>query len=284
MGSDVRALNSVRQDEIADLAEAVADEHFPEQRIEPKVLIERKGITFSIGDYGDAFDGLIEHKGGRFHIYCNRTRLGHKSRVRFTLGHELGHYFIPEHRQALEAGVEPHPSFSEQYQTQNPAEREADLFASSFLMPSCRFQAAAKRYDRGLATILPMAEDFQTSWTSTAVRYIKLDLTPCAIIKWSNDGNAWSSFSDSMFRAGFRKLNLSKEHVPRDSPTGRVHQLQEPPKPGYFEGVTVASQWFPFITQGAYNDIFMIEQAVSLGEYGHLTVIFPKSGSIDLHT
>ncbi len=162
-----------RLDEIAELGEDIANEYFAASRIEPQALITQKGITLSLGDYGRAFDGLLEHKSGRFHIYCNNARLRHESRVRFTLGHELGHFFLADHRQALEAGLPPHPSFSE-YQSDNPAEREADHFASNLLMPRLRFLEAAQNRPPGLGAVLDLAGMFETSWTSTTLRYVKL--------------------------------------------------------------------------------------------------------------
>ena len=57
--------------------------------------------------------GMLEHRGGRpacwsggWHIYCNLDCVGQKDspRARFTLAHELGHYYIDEHRNALVAG------------------------------------------------------------------------------------------------------------------------------------------------------------------------------------
>jgi hypothetical protein len=53
---------------------------------------------------------------GRFHIYCNldRENLPSSPRARFTLSHELGHYFIDEHQNNLASGqVRPHPSAAE---------------------------------------------------------------------------------------------------------------------------------------------------------------------------
>src|SRR5689334_23997225 len=53
--------------------------------------------------YGNCFDGLLEYEAGEFHVYCNvdRGNIPGGARARFTLAHELGHYFIDEHRIAL---------------------------------------------------------------------------------------------------------------------------------------------------------------------------------------
>ena len=150
-----------RLSETAELAEGIAEELFPNRAVEPETIIRRKRITLSRGAYGDAFDGMLEHRSGRFHIYCNVARAKNSARVRFTLSHELGHYFIDDHRLALEAGLPPHPSLSE-YQSDNPAEQEADHFASNLLMPRARFVRAAKQLPVGAPAILSLTEQFDT--------------------------------------------------------------------------------------------------------------------------
>ena len=109
-------LSKIREREIADLAEEIAEEHFLDSQILPLEILKSEGITHSFGFYKQAFDGLLEHKNNRFHIYCNLDRVLHQEspRARFTLGHELGHFFIDEHRRALSSGRAPaHPSLCE---------------------------------------------------------------------------------------------------------------------------------------------------------------------------
>jgi hypothetical protein len=267
--------------ENAELAESIAEELFPDRAIDPEVIIRRKRITLSRGAYGDAFDGMLEHRSGRFHIYCNIARVQNSARIRFTLSHELGHYFIDDHRQALSAGLPPHPSLSE-YQSDNPAEQEADHFASNLLMPRARFVRVASRLPAGAPAILSLAKRFDTSRTSTALRYVHLDISRCALIKWNPDGSSWRRFSDSAFRAGYRKIADVLDQVPNDSPTGKVLRGIDPGPVHYFEGTTVASQWFPFIRQGTRMDVFTTEHAMPLGEYGALTIIMPRVGDGEL--
>ena len=65
------------------------------------------------GHYGAAFDGLLECPRGRLHVSGNLDRVEGRDtpRARFTPGHDLGHFFIDEHRNALRNGLAPsHPS------------------------------------------------------------------------------------------------------------------------------------------------------------------------------
>src|SRR5687768_14867200 len=95
MATNDQYLSRTRQAELDALAQAVVDEQRAVLPIEPTRIARANGLTISFNDYGTgAFDGLLEHRAGRFHIYCNTKRCGAPSetRSRFTLGHELGHY------------------------------------------------------------------------------------------------------------------------------------------------------------------------------------------------
>lgn len=274
-------LSPIREQEIAELAEAIGEEYFPKSRVEPLEIIKAKSISISFGRYGDCFDGLLEHRQGRFHIFANLDRVerADSPRARFTMGHELGHYFIDEHRNALAMGLAPaHPSICE-YESDLPVEREADHFASSLLMPSTRFRKLAEKTPRGLEGILTIAEDFRTSVTSTAIKYAKSDIVPCAVIKWSKEGYAWKWLSTETFRARYRKTIESVDKLPQDSPTARAF-AGEPPLPAkFFSAGTTASVWFPFVNNHSDRNAILVEQAIPLGRFGVLTFLYPEAGT-----
>ena len=277
-----------RSREIAELAEAVADEHCPIGIVSPAAIAADKDITISFGHYGDAFDGMLEHMEGwsdrrslgvgGFHIYCNLDRLGQRDapRARFTLAHELGHYFIDEHRLALAGGRAQAHGSSCEYESPVLAEQEADLFAANLLMPRRRFLDKAKSVSPGLAGVLKLAGAFGTSVIATALRYVDADLRPCAAVKWDWRGYAWKLLSTSAFRAYFRTTFQSPDDLPADCPTRRALAHETPPECGYFQAGTIASAWFPRIAQGQWRDVIFIEQAMPLGRFGVLTLLYPQ--------
>jgi uncharacterized protein DUF955 len=269
-----------RRDEIAELAEAVADEHCPSDRVDPLAIARAKGVTHSFGAYGDAFDGMLELHAGRWHIYGNRDRVGGPDtpRARFTVAHELGHYFLDEHRNAMIAGrVAAHRSQCE-YESPNLAEQEADHFGANLLMPLARFGKQTKRAPRGLAGVLSLAEWFGASLTATAIRCAECDLWPCLVVKWSWRGYAWKRLSSSTFEARFACTVESADKLTEGSPTWKALGRHEPPGTGYFEAGTTASAWFPRVGQGTERDILFIEQAIPLGRFGVLTLLRPEAG------
>lgn len=274
-----RPLSSERAQEIADLAEAVADEFCPTGKVQPVAIANHEGITLSFNYYGDAFDGLLEHRAGRFHIYANLDRIerADSSRARFTFGHELGHYFIDEHRNALSAGLVPsHPSLCE-YESDLLVEREADHFASNLLMPPTRYRQVAAGARVGLEGVLKVSSYFDTSVTSTAIRYATSDIVPCAVVKWNVDGFAWKWLSTETFRARFQKTIETVEQLAPGSPTARVLAGETTGSGTFLQAGTTAAAWFPFVRDGDARNVILIEQAMSLGRFGAITFLYPES-------
>ena len=223
---------------------------------------------------------MLEHKAGHFHIYLNQNRLGHiySPRSRFTFAHELGHYYIDEHRLALQSGRVPAHGSKSEFESKNLVEQEADFFASSLLMPPSRFLPSAKKAAKGLEGILKLSDSFSVSITSAANKYCNLNLIPCAIIKWNPNGYSWKRLSTETFRQQFRKTIENKAQIPHRSATERAFKGETPPPEGFFQCGSVASAWFPYISSGSFRDVILIEQAISLKKFGVLTFLYPESG------
>lgn len=270
-----RYLTRHRTQEIADLAEEVAGNQFP---VDPVAILRAQtGISFRRGHFGDAFDGLLEWRDEHFWIYSNLSRIGQpeSSRERFTIAHELGHYFIDEHRNALIGGVGRHPSFSE-FQSDELAEREADLFASRLLMPTQAFASAKPKKPQGIPDILALRKQFKTSIISTAIRYVSLANFFCAVIKWDDDRFEWSWTSEETYEKRYWRTIRSADFLPRDSATRMVMRGESDPS-GIVERGAVASMWFDYVSEGGCRDEILMEQAISLGRYGFLTLLLPES-------
>ena len=272
--------SSQRLREIADFAEWVAKENCPKGVVVPADIASRNAIGVSFNDYEDAFDGLLEHQSGRFHIYCNLKRVGgqNSDRARFTLSHELAHFFIDAHRQMLERG-QSLPLSQCDYESAAPIEREADCFAAHLLMPSERFQKQARGMKPGLPTILSLRKHFSTSVSSTACRYATLGIAPCVVLKWSKDGFGWQFMSAAARDAGLGKMIASRADLPANSPTAKALAGNSPSAKGFFESGTTAAMWFRSVTEGSFRNIILIEQAIPLGRFGAITILFPESGN-----
>lgn len=264
------------------MAEAVRADYLVTGAFDPAPILKDLGITISYGHYESAFDGMLEHRNSRFHIYCNIDRLETREspRSRFTIGHELGHYFIDEHRNALLRGLAPaHPSKCE-FESELLVEREADHFASHLLMPRAEFNNIAARQKPGLPGILSIAARFNASVTSAAIRYAQAERVPCVVVKWSGDRFQWRWVSTDPFRARLTKVQQNPARLPEDSPTRRALAGQKPSDRPFFEAGTTVRTWFPSVREADFRNVVMLEQAIQLGRFGVLTFLYPVDGAI----
>ena len=176
-------LSKNREVELSELAESIADFYFPDSIITPEIIANEIGITYSHGDYGTSFDGLIEQEGGHFHIFINtRNNYINSARSRFTFAHELGHYFIDEHRSALLNGKTPsHPSYTN-FSSKNLVELEADFFASSLLLPETRIRKDCFKKPFNFKLIEELRLKYQTSVTATVIKLMTIDKHPIMLV------------------------------------------------------------------------------------------------------
>lgn len=273
-------LSPEREAELSDLAAAVVETHCADGRIDPEKIVHAKEIPLDYDNYADAFDGMIEFANGRFYIHCNldRENLPGTPRARFTLSHELGHYFIDEHRNNLASGrVRPHPSFSDKCVGDLLVEREADFFASRLLLPDARFQQATKNCRTGLAGIDSVAGKFEVSLTCASIRFVTAEVWPCVVIKWSSEGYAWKWCSKQFWSLGYRKTVESSAALPEDSATARCLQSNGTER-SIIEMGTTASAWFPSVSARSIKNIVLREEAIALGRFGVLTVLTLHNG------
>ena len=259
--------------EIEELAEFVAESTFPNSKIEPEIIADQLGITYNYGNYEDAFDGLLEYQDGAFHIFVNidRVRSLEDPRLRFTFSHELGHFFIDEHRNALVSGVSPHASFTD-YQSNNQAELEADTFAAALLMPKKRFVSVARKRRPSVQSIRELVQQFGTSYASTAIRYAKSNCHSVIAMRWTTEERKWCWSSEDMLQITNNKLYKLANKIPAGSLTHSV--LQGKKEEQCTKGSTL-SAWCPFVRPGTKNDMIVVEEAMTLGEFGVLTLLYP---------
>lgn len=236
-------ISIARRRVISSLAEYIANEYFPISEILPERIADDNQISYCYGEYGDSFDGLIEHQFGDFHIYINLTKVNHptSTRSRFTFGHELGHYFIDEHRIALASGETPsHPSIND-FSTKNSVEQEADFFACSLLMPEARFRADCYGQPISKELIQRLSKIYQTSITATLLRYVHIGNYPLMVICSQDSRILWHWKSDDF---AYSYLKSMSGKVPRYTVTGEYYYGRK--KYSSSEQVFV-EEWFTYV-------------------------------------
>ncbi|HVT26947.1 MAG TPA: ImmA/IrrE family metallo-endopeptidase [Lacipirellulaceae bacterium] len=274
-------LSVTRRRWIADLAETAFADAGSVIPVQPTPLIEDQGITFSTGDYGNAFDGVLEHRGGQFHIYCNvrETDYPGSTRARFTVGHELGHYFIDEHRNALASGRVPaHRSFIDKAGT-SVIETEANTFSSHLLMPQHDFRKSATKEKPGLQGLLNLSSTFNVSAQATAIRYVEECPVPCAAMMFRPGKRPWPAISPTLRKLGYDYGNAPEvTALPEGFASRTAHEaVSGGGLSPVFEAPSTASFWFAHVTASSPRNCVIVEQAVRLGPFGVLTLLlFPR--------
>lgn len=197
--------------------------------IDLAAIAKAEEIALLPGDYDGCFDGRIEYRrraeGGSFYLFHAAAQPGVRTpgRVRFSIGHELGHYFLPEHRRFLTSG-QWHGSQSD-FVSSKPMEREADAFASCLLMPEKSFTAEVSRRSGRVCSLQELATlaetTFGTSVTSTALRYASLCYEACAVVLSRRGQVLYSVASEDMRLRGLGWIPAGARVSPT-TPTARV--------------------------------------------------------------
>jgi hypothetical protein len=219
-------------------------------------IASEEGIKLVEGEFGEDFHGRIEYlpEVETFVIYHpNAATSQYPQRVRFSIGHELGHYYIPSHRELLIKGMA-HYSM-EGFRHKNVIEHQADVFAAALLIPSKILRVRmGRRGFLSLPQILTLADDCRTSAQSTAFRYSRFAKEP-HISFVSENGKVLYSFPSDEARAigcGY----LRNQSVPEGSSTQRALTI-----PGVQEGKIDFELWFS--DHNASMELW--EEAVRLG-------------------
>lgn len=142
------------------------------------------------------FDGaLIRSKAGQKGIVAVKASIFEKSRKRFTIAHEIGHFIIPHHRDLGNICEDKKIESFDSHLSQ--AEIEANEFAAELLLPSALLRKRFNLSEFSLPQISAIAADFGTSLTATTRSFLTLTDLPCAMV-WSVTNSArWFVRSDS---------------------------------------------------------------------------------------
>ncbi len=191
--------------------------------------------------------------------------------IRFTVAHELGHYFLPGHpEQLFPNGDGIHESKSD-FISSNPLERQADYFASALLMPVHQFREAVDSVGGGFDAIEKLAKRCKTSITATSIRYTQFTDEAVAVIVSSGARIDFCFMSDSIRDLHGVTWIKKGDLVPTGTTTSAFSaNPSNVDNAARDEGGCLLSDWF----DGA-PDIEVNEDVVGLGSYGKiLTILF----------
>ena len=195
--------------------------------IDPLEVAKREAprLRWIGNNFRNVFDGRLEYHRARdmFLLFYNTKydtaydHTEHHPRTRYSIAHELGHYYLDHHRAYLMRGGKPHRSRSE-FCADVLVEREADAFAAGLLMPQKLVRPLVNEDELSISRIEEISDRCQASLISTAIRAVRLSDFPCALAGLKAGQVAWMFPSQALIRGGCYpgKKGAIKSHAARD--------------------------------------------------------------------
>lgn len=239
-------LGRERLEELRELAEYYAERYCPTGAVDPVVIAQEIGLRYAANDYSNCFDGVLDYRNGAFHVFLhlNEGENLYVPRVRFSFAHELGHYIIDSHRNAIRSGqLQVHGSqgvFWSDAQT----EREADYFAACLLLPERRLHNDIFRRKFNASLIDEIRRKYNVSYTAAMLRFVGAGNHPVMVVCSRNGKVKWKRSSEDF---PFWRLNTDADGgVPEN--TAVAEYFEEGKKYQHAEKV-FAEDWFVLFSE-----------------------------------
>ena len=238
--------------------------------VDPFALAEKHAIEVEAKpDSVEGVSGMLLRHGNKFGILY-ATHIPSEGFQRFSVSHELGHYFLDGHLDHVlpEDGV--HESRAGFFSADS-YEQEADYFAAGLLMPSRLFRREMNTVQTGLAAVEHLCRRCGTSLTSTAIRYADLADHAAAIVI------STGAVVDFCFMSDLMKSVLGRftwpargSALPSDSASASLSANRERVRAtDRVDDETSSRAWFD-----STRSVVLSEEAIGLGRYGRtLTVL-----------
>lgn len=187
----------------------------------------------------------------------------------FSVAHELGHYFLPGHIDAVLGDGTVHQSHAG-FASGDRYEIEADHFAAGLLMPTFLFGEAMRTAGEGLTAIDALADLCQTSRTATAIRYTQITRDPVAIVLSVGDRIDYCFMSDALKAVDSLDWIRKRDLLPKNTATFAFNQDDDRIRNAERdEDASDMQDWF-----NGPHSVEITEEILGLGKYGKtLTVL-----------
>lgn len=204
------------------------------------------------------------------------TDIDNEGYQRFTVAHELGHYFLDGHPEEILKSNKTHISRAGFSAGDSSIELEADHFASGLLMPTHLVKKTLSRGVVGLAGIETLADAAQCSLTAAAIRAAECSPYPMAILVSAGEAISYCFMSDGFKGLGklafLRKglaLPVSATRTFNSVPSNIERGLRETAE-------TTLADWFDGPPR-----VKLDEEIVGLGSFGHTLTVFSSDKLAD---
>ncbi len=262
-------------------AERAAEKYLEENNllqlpVDPVAIAKKHGIIVEAKPASNkGVSGMLIKHGDLFGI-AYATHISVEGFQRFSVAHELGHYLLPGHYEALLPDDGIHESRAG-FLSENKYEKEADHFAAGLLMPRSLFTKEIDKRIAGFEAIDKIADICMTSLTATAIRYTQFTSDPMAALLSDGSKIEWCFMSEELKEID--QLNWPKKGqvVPIDSITHDFNKNIKNIKNGENKtGTSSFMDWF-----GGRRDFEVEEEVIGLGSYGKTLTILTVTEDLD---
>jgi Zn-dependent peptidase ImmA (M78 family) len=192
------------------------------------------------------------------------TAIKDPRRKRFSVAHELGHFELHKTHQGLSLCINKDIGGESGQKQTHELENEANEFASALLMPQDFFAPLCGKDQPSFALVSSLANDFQTSLTATALRYLKFCDEQVVIVYSENNRLRWFQGS-SDFETLRDDIGFFLDVRARLDPATLASKLFENPTLVFRKRKVDASCWF---TPGKYRkDAMVLEDSIAMPNY-----------------
>ena len=244
--------------------------------VDPKTIAKASEIEVQPMPAATGVSGMLLRVGDHFGIgYA--THIENAGYQNFSLAHELGHYFLEGHIDAVLAHGTRHESRAG-FRSDDPYEIEADHFAAALLMPEFLFSAAISDAGQGMAAVEHLAGRCVTSLTATAIQYAQYTDDVVAVIV-STGKRVRYCFMSKMLKEIAGGNGVSKgEPLPPGTPTYNFNlDLDRVARADRVNGVSELQDWI-----GGRYQVELDEDVIGLGRYEQTLTVLTARGAVDL--
>lgn len=239
--------------------------------IDPKAFARGLGFEVEAKPPSSAgVSGMLLRVGNEFAIAYS-THFENEGFENFSVGHELGHFYLNGHMDAVIPGGDGIHESRAGFNSKDRYEIEADRFSAGFLMPRHLFFPAQERAGSGLTAIEVMSALCKTSLHATAIRFVQCTREPMAAVVSAGRRIDHCFMSDALKNTRGIDWLRKREAVPSGTPT-QIFNLDPDnvTRARRIEQTSNLQQWF-----GGSRRIEISEDVIGLGRYGKtLTVLY----------
>lgn len=212
---------------------------------------------------------------GRKAIITISSSVYNTQRRRFCIAHELGHFELHRWRNSLALCTPDDIDIGRSKNVQHDQEQEANVFASSLLLPERFFAGKCDETTPSLDHIAALANEFNTSLTATALRYLQFTPEPCAIVLSTAGLIKWYQRS-----ALFKEMELFIETRVRLDPRTRAFSFFNNGHTSKRQLSVPASAWLAD-NRRIRKDLTLVEQSWPMPNYNSVISLLWLNEALD---